>query len=178
MGQTWIALLRGVNVGGHGKLPMAAFRQSLQSVGYTNVRTYVQSGNVVFESDLDAGTIGAQITGVLETDYGFSRPVVVMTPDALVAAIAANPFRDALAAPKSLHLFFCGGSVTFDAQGFAQICDQGEQFEIENNVFYFYTPSGFGRSKASQKIERFLQADVVTARNLNSCRNIAALAQG
>ncbi|GAA3869102.1 DUF1697 domain-containing protein [Celeribacter arenosi] len=178
MGQTWIALLRGVNVGGHGKLPMAAFRQSLQSVGYGNVRTYVQSGNAVFESERDAGEISAQITGVLETDFGFSRPVFVMSPDALEMAIAANPFKAALAEPKSLHLFFCGGAVNFDVHGFAEICDQGEQFDFVKNVFYFYTTNGFGRSKASQKIEKFLQADVVTARNLNSCRNIATLAQG
>lgn len=177
MGQTWITVLRGVNVGGQGKLPMAAFRETLARLGYGNVRTYIQSGNAVFAAPGSAGQIEAAISDAVETEYGFRRPVIALSLPELEAALAANPFN-AEAAPKTLHFFFLRGDVQLDEAGLRALCDQGEEFALMGGVFFLYTPNGFGKSKASARIDRFLKAGALTARNLSTVKALAEMARG
>lgn len=177
MEQTWIALLRGVNVGGTGKLPMADFRAALSAAGFGNVRSYIQSGNLVFTSDQDRATATSLIIKVMREQFDLERPVLLLTVDELRAALAANPFPEAGADPKTLHLIFLTGDISLDANGLRALCTQGEDFLLTGNTFYLHTPNGFGRSKPAERLDRFLKAGAVTARNLNSCMKILALAE-
>lgn len=172
----WIALLRGVNVGGHGKLPMADARTTLSGLGYGHVRSHIQSGNFVFDAEGPADVIEAQITSAIAEVFGFAPLCIVLTPDQMTEALVGNPFPDALHDPKTLHLMFVKSDVSLDATGLRAHCSQDEEFVLKGGVFYFYTPLGFGRSKAAAKLDRFLKADVMTARNLGTCQKIAALA--
>ena len=80
---TWIALLRGVNVGGRNKLPMQALRTLLEAHGLRNVRTYIQSGNVVFESnESNSEALVTLISGCIDIDFGFRPPIILVTRDA------------------------------------------------------------------------------------------------
>jgi uncharacterized protein (DUF1697 family) len=175
MAQTWIALLRGVNVGGTGKLPMADFRAALSAAGFGNVRSYIQSGNIILESELDHETIENRIKLVLQEEFGLDRPVLLRSVDQLRTALADNPFPQAEADPKTLHIMFLSGKVSLDEEALRAICDKGEAFSLTDQAFYLFTPNGFGRSKAAEKLERFLKAEAITARNLNSCQKILAL---
>lgn len=91
----YAALLRAVNVGGTGKLPMADLRAMAESLGYRHVRTYIASGNVLFESDDDAAAVKAALEARLADYAGKAVPVMVRTRDALRAVLASNPFPDA-----------------------------------------------------------------------------------
>jgi len=92
---TYIALLRAVNVGGTGKLPMAELRAMCESLGFTNVRTYIASGNVVFASKLSEKSVKAKLEGCLEAYAGKPVGVLVRTGAEVAAALDANPFKSA-----------------------------------------------------------------------------------
>ena len=178
MAQTWIAMMRGVNVGGQGKLPMADFRMMLGGLGFENVSTYIQSGNAVFTAQGAKDDIAAMISAQVERQFGFSRPCLVLPAQELDHAIARYPFDHMTDDPKLVHLMFLKDVQSFDADGFEACSTAGERGVLDGAVFYLYTPNGYGRSKAAAKLDGLLKAGAMTARNLKSCRNIAALAQG
>ncbi|MEL7835128.1 DUF1697 domain-containing protein [Fodinibius sp. Rm-B-1B1-1] len=93
--QTYIALLRGINVGGYHKVPMADLRKEMKALGYTNVQTLLNSGNIIFDGDRDEEEkIGRKIGRHLENVFGFSIPVLVRTKETFSALYNADPFED------------------------------------------------------------------------------------
>ncbi len=95
--QTWIALLRGVNVGGKNKLPMKALVAELEALGFVDVQTYIQSGNVVFRrpSTATAASIASSIATGIKMKFGFQPSVMVLSKEELAAAAKSNPFPEA-----------------------------------------------------------------------------------
>ena len=102
---TFIAFIRGINVGGANKLPMADLRQMCEDIGLENVRTYIQSGNVIFESELDAPTVIEQLEVALEEKMGKPILVSIRTADELASVLDANPFPDADPAKVGVMFF-------------------------------------------------------------------------
>ena len=172
----WIVLLRGINVGGKHVVPMKRLRELLEESGFSDVRTYIQSGNCVFGSDeTDAGNVGQTIAGTIEREFGFRPSVFALTLDDLDAAIAANPFP--ADAGKALHLIFLDSTpADADLDELRVIAPDNEAAEIRGNILYVYTPDGFGRSLIAQKLDRFIKADK-TARNLNTVHKLAEMAR-
>ena len=177
--QTWITLLRGINVGGNNILPMKELRGLLNGLGYENVRTYIQSGNCVFETPTkDAGKLEDEIASAIEKRFGFSPHIFVLTLDALDEAIVANPYSQAHDDPKSLHLSFLAKPARdVDLDALEALKTDSEAFTLTDTVFYLYAPDGIGRSKLAAKAERYL-AVPMTGRNLRSVLKIAELARG
>ena len=174
---TWIALLRGVNVGGHKLLPMAEFRGLLGDLGFENAATYIQSGNAVFRANGTRVKIAANIGASIREKFGFDVDVFVQSLDELRNAVGANPFSRAEDDPKSLHLFFLAEPVeTLDVEAIKIHATRGEEFDCTDKVFYLYTPNGFGRSDLAAKLARFVKTSM-TGRNLRSCHKIIELAQ-
>jgi uncharacterized protein (DUF1697 family) len=105
---TWIGLLRAINLPSHNKVAMPRLREALTKDGFTDVRTYVQSGNIVLGSrQRSAAAVGKRIGAVIEDEFGLSVPVVVRSPAEIAAVISANPFPEAAAErPKMLHVTF------------------------------------------------------------------------
>ena len=173
---TWIVLLRGVNVGGHRKLPMAALRELLAEVGFENVRTYIQSGNIVLDSpDGDRDSVANSVRDAIEGHFGFAPHTFVLDVDAFDAAIAANPFPGGEKDPKAVHFFFLAQpDPTADLDGLRELATQGEEFAFIERVLYVHTPNGFGRSKLVERLPRFIGTDT-TARNYRSIKAIRAL---
>ena len=174
---TWIVLLRGVNVGGQRRLPMAALRELLAEVGFENVRTYIQSGNIVLDSpDGDRDSVARSVRDAVEGRFGFAPHTFVLDVDAFDAAIAANPYPEGEQDPKAVHFFFLAETdPTADLDGLRELATQGEEFVLTENVFYLHTPNGFGRSKLAERLHRFIGTET-TARNHRSVRAIRALA--
>lgn len=176
----WIALLRGVNVGGGNKLDMAGFRSSLASLGYERVATYIQSGNAVFDAEGDEASVVAAIAATLVERHGLRVPVVVRDSTALAAiaerhpglAPAAGPVVD----PKFLHVHFLDRAIEPQA---ASVLDPAayapDTFTVDGREIYASYPNGSGRSPL--KIEVFERAFGVTAtaRNLNTVRALVEL---
>jgi uncharacterized protein (DUF1697 family) len=175
---TWIALLRGVNVGGRNVLPMKRLRELLGDLGFTDVATYIQSGNCVLRSEAaDATRIESRISDGIAAEFGFRPSVFVLTLDELDAAIAGNPFAGRAADPRLVHVFFLAEAVdALDEPAMRTLAERDDDFALAGRVLYLFTPGGFGRSKLAERLERFLPVDM-TARNLRTAVKIAELAR-
>lgn len=176
---TWIALLRGVNVGGKNKLPMKDWAAGLESLGLKNPRTYIQSGNAAFESPRkDPRRLAAAIAGQVEASHGFRPSVLVLSAERLGALIVANPFPQAAAEPKSLHLYFLDAPPTdADVAALDAACAKSESWRIVEDAFFLHAPDGIGRSKLAAGAERWLKVPA-TARNWNTVLKLQELSDG
>ncbi|MFT7517830.1 MAG: hypothetical protein ACI84O_001631 [Myxococcota bacterium] len=175
--KTWIALLRGINVGGKNILAMADLRSSLEGLGLSNVRSYIQSGNVVFDSKAKTAVpLLEKISKAIEAHHGLRPQLLLLSHEELLAAVAANPFTEAVAEPSTLHLFFLATAASNpDMAALATLKTASEQFELIENVFYLHAPDGIGRSKLAGKVEKHLGV-VATARNYRTVAKLVALA--
>lgn len=176
--KTHIALLRGINVGGHNKLPMRELVQDLEALGLRRVKTYIQSGNVVFQSDEgDLTTLSEMIRDAIDRGHGFSPDVIVLDVEGLRQAIAANPFPEGAAEPKSLHFYFLGaGPKNPDLEGLAASRTANERFALIDSVFYLHAPDGIGRSKLAERVGRGWGV-TVTARNQRTVSKLLEMAE-
>ncbi len=174
---TWIALLRGINVSGKNLLPMKELVADLESLGYENVRTYIQSGNAIFESPARSGArLGDAISEAIESRHGFRPPVLVLSRRDLAQAIDANPFPEAEDDPKSVHLLFLAERPPRpDLAALEALRAASERFELEGKVMYLHAPEGIARSKLAARAEKTLGVDG-TGRNWRTVRKLEALA--
>lgn len=164
-----VALLRGVNVSGAGKLPMAEFREMLGGMGLAAVRTYIQSGNAVFESDRPAAELEAAIRDAVAARFGFAPETFVLTAREVEAALTDHPFAGA--EPKLVHVCFLRETPAPDVAALQALALPGDGWHIGPRRFTLHTPGGYGTSKLAERVPRLLPQPM-TARNL---RTLAAL---
>lgn len=172
MTTTYAALLRGINVGGSRKVPMADLRTLMEDLGHGGVSSYLQSGQAVFTADHgDEETLAAELAGAIEKRFGFAVDVIVRD-HAYLKAIADNcPFPAADLEAKQLHVTYFSAPV--DADRFAEI-DQAaylpEEFRLGDRVLYLYAPDGLGRSKLAVHLSkpRLNKGVIATSRNWNT----------
>jgi len=176
---TWIGLFRGINVGGHNILPMAELRQDLESLALVNVRSYIQSGNVVFESTAKtASSISAKITNRIEEHHGFRPHLFILKYEDLRAAVEANPFPEAVSDPKTLHFSFLSEPATTpDLKALEAAKSPTEHYKLTDHVFYLHAPDGIGRSKLAANAEKWLGV-VMTGRNYRTVDKLVSMAVG
>jgi len=172
----WIALFRGINVGGNNILPMAQLRSDLASLGLTNVRTYIQSGNVIFDATATTATsLIKTIGGRIEQRHGFRPHLLIVDGDMLQAAITANPFPKAVSDPKTLHFFFLAEPATDpDIEALDNAKTPTENYKLTDRVFYLHAPDGIGRSKVAANAEKHLGV-VTTARNYRTVEKLFSM---
>jgi uncharacterized protein (DUF1697 family) len=177
--QTWIALFRGINVGGRNKIPMATLATTLESAGCRSVRTYIQSGNVVFTySSKLKPNLAKRLGDATETQFGFRPNILLLTEIDFRTAVANNPFTDAISEPKTLHFFFLESKPEVpDIDGIAELAVSTERFQLIDNVFYLHAPDGFGRSRIAAGAERKLGVPT-TARNYTTIHNLSDMLVG
>ena len=175
--KTYIALLRGINVGGKGILPMKELVAILESLGCRNVKTYIQSGNAVFESsETDTPQLAKDITAKIAKKRGFTPHVLVLDVTAFKQAVDGNPFPEAAAEPQTLHVFFLDSKPARAAlKSLAEIKSDSERIELRGSVFYLHAPDGIGRSKLAANVERHLAARA-TSRNWRTVCKILEMA--
>jgi uncharacterized protein (DUF1697 family) len=173
---TYIALLRGINVGGNNQLPMKGLVTLLEGCGLHNVKTYIQSGNVVFQSErTDLDELSQQITATIRQRYGFAPYILLLDAQRFQAAVAANPFPEGEAEPKALHLFFMDGVPTINPAELEQLKAPGERYQLIGTVFYLHAPDGIGRSKLAEKAGKGWGVNI-TARNWRTVCEVMAIA--
>lgn len=167
----YIALFRGINVGGKNRLPMKGLADILESLGCMKVATYIQSGNAVFLNPQRNRAVLAEAIGqnVMES-CGFKPKVLLLDAAGLCEAVENNPFDTE--EPKALHLFFLEAlSESPDLEALEALKSDNEAFTLCQGVFYLYAPEGIGRSKLAAKVEKCLGV-AVTARNWNTVRKL------
>ncbi|MFD4629225.1 DUF1697 domain-containing protein [Streptomyces sp. NPDC058284] len=175
----YAALLRGINVGGHKKVPMAQLRTLLEGLGHGGVRTYLQSGNAVFTADHgDEESLAAEVRAAIEEHFGFAVDVLVRDGAYLKAVADACPFPAADLAPKQLHVTYFSAPVT--PSRFAPI-DQSfflpEEFKLGDRALYLYAPEGLGRSKLAEQLSRpgLTKGVIATSRNWNTVTRLVEM---
>jgi uncharacterized protein (DUF1697 family) len=176
---TYIALLRGINLLGHNRLPMKELKRIIEQCGCIDVQTYIQSGNVIFRSgSTDTPRLAKQLAAAVSRSHGFEPRVLVLTQRLLTSAAAANPFPEAEANPATVHLFFLAERPRKpDLGSIEALRTKTERFALKGNVFYLHTPDGFGSSKLAKRAERLLGVDA-TARNWRTVTTLLDLARG
>jgi uncharacterized protein (DUF1697 family) len=174
---TFIALFRGINVGGHNKLPMRELVQVLNELGLQNIETYIQSGNVVFESEeTDNTLLSGRIRNAISQSHGFKPEAILLKADEFETALESNPYPEAEGEPKALHLFFLGSEPQDpDMNKLEALRHESESYTLMRKIFYLYAPDGIGRSKVAAGVEKALGVSA-TARNWRSVCQIKAMA--
>jgi len=167
-----------VNVLGSRKLPMKDLGAVLQLASFASVRTYIQSGNVVFQSARgSARALSTQIAQLIQKKFGFQPQVMVLNERQLAAAVTGNPFPAAATDHKSLHLFFLSKRPSNpDLDSLARLKSGSEAFALKGHVFYLHTPQGFAISKVRAKIERCLGVHA-TARNWRTANQLLEMSR-
>jgi uncharacterized protein (DUF1697 family) len=174
-----VALLRGVNLGGHHQIRMEALKALCISLGLKGPRTYLQSGNVVFTSRSASEALARRIEGAIEESCGFRPAVILRTASAMKDVVARNPFagRPGLENAKLATVFLdCDpGHAARDVVN--RIDTSPEELRACGRELYIYFPNGMGRSKLQLKrIESALKA-TGTARNWNTVTKLLEIAE-
>ena len=153
--KTYIALFRGINVGGRNILPMKELVAQLHSIGCANTKTYIQSGNAVFRhNEGNALRLSKMISAAIHDSHGFEPHVLILTLAQLRKAIAANPFPEAVGEPSKLHLSFLASKPGHpDLDTLKRVKAESERFALKGDVFYLHAPDGVGRSKLAARVE-------------------------
>ena len=171
-----VLLLRGINVGGRHVLPMKELVRMLEDLGCRDVRTYIQSGNVVLEAPAEVRrTLGRDVQVAIEESKGFRPELMVLRGADVKRAMDRNPFPEGEAEPKTLHVGFCATAPKgIDEDALAAVADPSERFAVDGKVVYLHCPAGLGRSKLAAAFERALGVPM-TLRNWRTMMRISEL---
>lgn len=176
--RTWVALFRGINVGGKNVLPMKDLVATLQNVGARDVETYIQSGNAVFQNEeADASLLSGRIGAAIEEDHGFKPQVLLLRLEEVERAVRSNPFPEAEPEPKTLYVYFLASPPDRPDLGALEGAKgDRERFVLDNRVFYLHAPDGVGRSRLAANAEKLLGVPA-TARNWRTVLRVMAMAK-
>jgi uncharacterized protein (DUF1697 family) len=173
---TYVALLRGINLGGNKKVPMADLREVVTSLGHADVATYIQSGNVVFSTDQsDTEALAAALEQAVAETIGVRARVVVLSREELAQVVRDNPYADE-PNPRAVHAVFLSGQPGPEvaervAGAQQQVAQRGSRdaAQVIGRTIFLHTPDGYGRSDLAAEIVKLGQrkTDSVTgtARN-------------
>lgn len=176
---THVSMLRGINVSGQKKIKMADLRALYESLGFENVRSYLQSGNVVFEDkNADASVLAAKIKSKIHDEYGYEVSIVMRDLAALQRVIASNPYlTDREEDPKMLYVTFLGEPPTKELADALERPDKcSDEFVLDGQEIFVFTPGGYGSTKLSNNFfERKLKISATT-RNWKSVNALVEMA--
>lgn len=176
---TYAALFRGINVGGHRKVPMADLRRLLEDLGHEGVRTYLQSGNAVFSTGAaapaDAGAVTAALSRAVEEHFGFSVDILVRDHGYLRAVVEDCPFPAERLEGRQLHVTYLSEDV--DEDRFAALDRAAflpDEFRVGDHALYLYVPDGLGRSRLADALGKpaLWKGVVATSRNWNTATRL------
>ncbi len=171
----WVLLLRGVNVGGNAKLPMADLRTMLMRLGLRNVSTLIQSGNAVFTGIIDADGFEGLLEDEIEQHFGFRSRVMIFSSETFLEIASGFPFPEAQDNPKTGHIWFLADPAPrLSEEVLENLAADTERTAQTEHAFYLHAPDGIGRSKLAASVERLLGVPA-TARNLNTVTRLAAM---
>jgi uncharacterized protein (DUF1697 family) len=173
----YVALLRGINVGGKAMVPMAVLRETCASVGCDDVVTYIQSGNVVLRSPLRADKLQAALEAAIAARFGIEPAVMIRTAEELAAVVAGNPYTGD--DEKHLHVGFLHAAPDGATEQCLRAIDcDPEQVTVVGRELYLRLPNGMGRAALPVKMERCLRPTPVTVRNWRTVTKLVELSTG
>lgn len=182
MSQTYISILRGINVSGQKLIKMDALRQLYEKQGFENVRSYVQSGNVVFTAgEAPENALAQQLSEGISTTFGFDVPVIVLSTESLSTIIDQSPFfsRENID-PAFLHVTFLASRPRYDAIDVSVITSKkqgGEEILFGDKAVYLYCPHGYGKTKLTNNLLESKLRVGATTRNWKTTNELLRMAK-
>lgn len=178
--KTYISILRGINVSGHKIIKMDALRNLYENMGFVNVITYVQSGNVIFKGeDIEINSLENKISQQIEKEFGFQVPVIVLSIEKLKHIIDNNPFAEDKNKDKSFfHISFLSSKPEkYDPTTIKDKKQDDEDIAFSDHAVYLYCPNGYGRTKLTNNfIESKLKVGATT-RNWKTTQELLKIAE-
>lgn len=163
----YIILLRAVNVSGKNILKMAELKNTLSEYGFQDVQTYIQSGNILVETDLTRNETQKKIQNCIATEFGLNIEVFVFTKKEFEDAKKNNPYSDK--EPNRVFFTFMNSKPDMEKiEQLATISFENEYYSIHNNILYFYLPSGAAKAKMSNSFFEQKLKIKSTGRNMNT----------
>ena len=175
----FISILRGINVSGQKLIKMEALQKLYETLGFHNITTYVQSGNVIFASnEIDFRELEQKISRQIENDFGFDVPVIVLTIDKLKDVIENNPFlKDPNKDHSFLHVTFLSSPAdNYDLKTIEDKKQSGEEIFFSDNAVYLYCPNGYGKTKLTNNLLEAKLKVAATTRNWKTANKLLSLA--
>lgn len=172
---TYISILRGINVSGQKKIKMVNLKNLYESLGFENVQTYIQSGNVVFEhKETTATALQKIIFDAIQKHYGFEVPNLVLSPTEIETALKKNPFKDI---DKMYFTFLEETPSKENIEKLYTYSFDEEYYELIDKVIYFHCPNGAGKAKMSNNFFENKLKVMATSRNLNTTKKLLEMAK-
>ena len=172
--KTYVVLLRGINVGGHKKTPMAELRELLTKTGFENVRTYIQSGNIILQSLDDKTKIESKIKDAIQSHFGFDVPVIALTRANLERIFDACPFSEDIKATSYFVLLSETPNQKL-VDEVMKISYDNEEFQIIDDCIYFYSSVGYGNAKFNMNLFEKKLKIRATSRNFKTMVKLIAM---
>ena len=170
---TYVAFLRGINLGPKNKIAMPALRELAAGLGYTDVATHINSGNLIFDSSKKAATLEREIAAAITESFGLRIDVAVRTPVQLKKILADNPYPDGN--PSEVTVAFLTKAAPASAKAkVATIATEAEPFTFAGQEVYVHYSNGLGTSKLAERFSDIIGVSS-TVRNMNSVTKIVAL---
>lgn len=178
MNQKYIAILRGINVSGKNMIKMPLLVKAMEKAGFDDIQTYLQSGNVLFTSELlDPEQIAEKIETGIKTDFDLDVPVLVLTEEQLSTTRANNPYADGEKDETKLHVTFLQTRADKDL---VDKIETGkylpDEFTVESEIVYLYCPTGYGKTKLNNNFFEIKLKQIATTRNWNTVCKLVELA--
>jgi uncharacterized protein (DUF1697 family) len=178
--EKFVALLRGINVGGRNRIGMADLRVLCVGLGWGGVETYIQSGNVLFSAEAASAELEAELEAAIEQRFGMTIPIIVRSASGWPAYVAGNPFPEAAAAePNRLMLMLSKKPPQSDAAAALQErAGDGERIAAAGDALWVHFPSGSGTSRLSPALFDRMVGSPVTARNYRTAVKLQEMLRG
>lgn len=177
----YIALLRGINVSGKNIIKMEVLKSLFEQIGFKNVQTYIQSGNIVFSYKKEVlEKLRKKIQESIHKEFGYDVHVAICTAESFVEMVKANPFlkRRDVSEEKLYYTFVSETPVAKSVTHLQSLATEGEEIAIGTNILYLYVPGQYGKTKLSNSfIENKLKLSATT-RNLKTCRQLLSMLKG
>lgn len=174
MSATYVALLRGINVGGKNKLPMSDLRDMFTEVGCRDARSYIQSGNVIFRADpAVVASLAGSVTARIAERFGYRVPVLLRTADEIGAVIRHNPFLAAGAAEETLHVVFLADRPsTRSVASLDPDRSPPDAYTVHGREIYLHLPNGAARTKLTTA---YFDTNLATTSTVRNWRTVVTL---
>ncbi|RAJ15136.1 DUF1697 domain-containing protein [Olleya aquimaris] len=173
--QTFVAFLRGINVGGHNKIPMQDLRQLLDGLSFKDVKTYIQTGNIVFKAkETDRPVLETKIKAAIKNQFNLEIPVLIKTPKEIQTILTRCPFTEAEKENSYFALLF-NKATKQQAQSLDSYSFPNEKFKLINDCIYLYSSTGYGRAKANNNFFEKKLLMEATTRNYKTLKKLIDL---
>ncbi|KAF0203130.1 MAG: hypothetical protein FD170_1402 [Bacteroidetes bacterium] len=176
--QTWIVLLRGINVSGKNLIKMSALTQALSDSGLNNIRTYIQSGNIIFESEeTNPDVISGMVSNIIKARFEYDVPAIAILQKELLQISKSNPFFSISDFdPAFMYITFLHRQPENEKiEAIEKLSFLPDIFSIQKNAVYVYCPNGYGKTKINNSFFERKLGVMATTRNIASVEKLCYL---